>query len=149
MDGRDGGIAVEVVVVGAHLDDVGIHRLLTIAESVVGICSEFGEKRREVLRGGNGEVGCARTSVAKQSRTADVDAVDALRIEGVALVFRMTGTDAQCEKLHGQLPFPVARNIPSVRLANNARRGAHRAVIDLHGLRQQCHHVADASDISR
>ena len=77
-DGRNGRIAMNVVVVGAHLDDIGIDSLLTVAETVVGINTELGKERWEVLRAGKGERGRAGTSIAKQSRTADVDAVDVL-----------------------------------------------------------------------
>ena len=58
-DGRNGRIAMNVVVVGAHLDDIGIDRLLTVAETLVGINTELGKKRWEVLRAGKGERGRA------------------------------------------------------------------------------------------
>lgn len=72
LDGGDGGIAVEVVVVGANLDDVRIHRLLTVAEAIRGIRTEFGEERRDVFRGADGEIGGAAAGVALQGTTADV-----------------------------------------------------------------------------
>ena len=50
---------MDVVVVGAHLDDIGIDRLLTVAETVVGINTELGKKRWEVLRAGKSERGSA------------------------------------------------------------------------------------------
>jgi len=82
-DGGDGGIAVEVVVVGANLDDVGSafrrgNGLLAVAETVGGICAEFGEERGEVLRAADREVGGAAAGVALQGTAADVDATDAL-----------------------------------------------------------------------
>ena len=61
----------------------------------------------------------------------------------------MAGGEAQREVLHGQLPLPVARRVPRVRLADDARRGAHRAVVHLHRLRQQRHHVADLRRVAR
>ena len=39
-DGRDGGIAVEVVVAVLYFYDLLIHRLLAVAKTVVGICPE-------------------------------------------------------------------------------------------------------------
>ena len=39
--------------------------------------------------------------------------------------------------------------MPRVRLADNARRGAHRAVVHLHRLRQQRHHVANLRRVAR
>ena len=57
LDGGDGGIAVEVVVFGAHLDDVsplltsprrGGNCLFAVAETIRGIRPEFGEDAREV-----------------------------------------------------------------------------------------------------
>ena len=50
---------MQVVVIRPNLDDVRVDGLFTIAETIVGLCTEFGEKRREVLRAGNGEVGGA------------------------------------------------------------------------------------------
>ncbi len=61
----------------------------------------------------------------------------------------MAGRKAQREVLHGKLPLPVARCVPRVGLADDARRGAHRAVVHLHRLRQQRHHVADGSRVAR
>ena len=154
LDGRDGGIAVEVVVVRADLDDVrspfrGGDGLLTVAKAIRGICPEFGENARKVFRAADGEVGGAAAGVALQSRAADVDAVDALRVERVALTLAVAGGEAQREILHGQLPLPVARRVPRVRLTDDARRGAHRAVVHLHRLRQQRHHVANLRRVAR
>ena len=61
----------------------------------------------------------------------------------------MGSCEAQREVLHGQLPLPVARCVPRVGLADDARRGAHRAVVHLHRLRQQCHHVANLRRVAR
>lgn len=77
LDGGDGGIAVEVVVVRTYLDDVGSpfqgsNGLLTVAETIRGICTKFGKDRREVLRAADGEVGGAAAGVALQGTTADV-----------------------------------------------------------------------------
>ncbi len=72
LDGGDGGIAVEVVVVRAHLDDVGIYGLLAVAETIRRICAEFGEDVRDVLRAADGEIGGAAAGVALQGTTADV-----------------------------------------------------------------------------
>ncbi len=112
LDGRDGGIAVEVVVVRTHLDDVGIYALFAVAETIRGICPEFGEDRRKILRAVDGEIGGAAAGVALQGTTADVDAADTLRVERVALTLAVAGREAQREVLHGQLPLPVARCIP-------------------------------------
>ena len=79
---------------------------------------------------------------------ADVDAADALRIERVALVLAVGSGEAQREILHGTLPFPTDRGVPVVRFADDARRGLHRVVIDLHRLGQQCHHVANVGRIT-
>ena len=154
LDGGDGGIAVEVVAVGANLDDVrspflGGDGLLAVAKTVVGICAELGEDRGEVLRAADGEAGGAAAGVALQGRAADVDAADALRVERVALALAMRSGEAQREVLHGQLPLPFARRVPRVRLADDARRGAHRAVVHLHRLRQQRHHIAYLRRVAR
>ncbi len=157
-DGGDGGIAVEVVVVRAGVDDGGPlltspHRggncLFATAEAVAAVGPELGKERGDVLRGGYGEAGGAATGVAEQGGAAHVDAVDALRVERVALALAVASGEAQREVLHGQLPLPVARRVPRVRLADDARRGAHRAVVHLHRLRQQRHHVADGSRVAR
>ena len=60
---------MEVVVGGADFDDVGStfrggDGLLAVAETVGGICTEFGEERGEVLRAADVEVGGAATGVA-------------------------------------------------------------------------------------
>ena len=149
LDGGDGGIAVEVVVVRAHLDDVGIYGLLTVAKTIRGIGPELGEERGDVLRDGSGETGGAAAGVAEQGRAAHVDAADRLRRERVLLAFAVGSCEAQREVLHGQLPLPVARRVPRVGLADDARRGAHRAVVHLHRLRQQRHHVANRGRVSR
>ena len=75
--------------------------------------------------------------------SADVDAADRLRRERVLLALAVAGGEAQREVLHGQLPLPVARRVPRVLFADDARRGAHQAVVHLHRLRQQRHHVAN------
>ena len=69
LDGGDGGIAVEVVVVRANLDDVSApfrrgNSLLTVAKTTRGIGTKFGEDAREILRAADGEVGGATTGVA-------------------------------------------------------------------------------------
>ena len=149
---------MEVVAVRANLDDVspllttaerGGNGLFAVAETIRGVCAEFGEDAREVLRAADGEVGGTAAGVALQGTAADVDAADALRVERVALALAVVGGEAQREVLHGQLPFPVARRVPRVRLADDARRGAHRAVVHLHRLRQQRHHVADLRRVAR
>ena len=104
---------------------------------------QLGKERGDVLRGGYGEVGGTAAGVAQQGGAAHVDVADRLRRERVLLAFAVGSREAQREVLHGQLSFPVARRVPRVRLADDARRGAHRAVVHLHRLRQQCHHVAN------
>ena len=154
LDGGDGGIAVEVVVVRTNLDDVrspfqGGDGLLAVAETIRRICAEFGEDVRDVLRGGYGEAGGAAAGVAEQGGATDVDAADRLRRERVLLALAVAGGEAQREVLHGQLPLPLARRVPRVLFADDARRGAHRAVVHLHRLRQQRHHVANRGRVAR
>ena len=157
-DGGDGGIAVQGVAVRAGVDDGGPlltspHRggncLFAAAEAVAAVGTELGEERGDVLRGGDGEAGGAAAGVAEQGRAADVDAADRLRRECVLLALAVAGREAQREVLHGQLPLPLARRVPRVRLADDARRGAHRAVVHLHRLRQQRHHVANRGRVAR
>lgn len=110
---------MEVVVGGADFDDVGStfrggDGLLAVAETVGGICTEFGEERGEVLRAADVEVGGAATGVALKGTAADIDAADALRVERVALALAVAAGEAQREVLHGQLPLPVARRVPRV-----------------------------------
>ena len=96
--------------------------LFATAEAVVAVGTEFGKERGDVLRGGYGEAGGAATGVAEQGRAAHIDAADRLRRERVLLAFAVAGREAQREVLHGKLPLPVARRVPRVRLADDARR---------------------------
>ena len=157
-DGGDGGVAVQGVAVRAGIDDGGPlltspHRggncLFATAEAVATVGTELGEERGDVLRGGYGETGGAATGVAKQGRIADVDAADRLRRERVLLAFAVGSREAQREVLHGKLPLPVARRVPRVGLADDARRSAHCAVVHLHRLGQQRHHVANRGRVAR
>ena len=157
-DGGDGSVAMQGVAVRAGVDDGGPlltspHRggncLFATAEAVATVGPELGEERGDVLRDGSGETGGAAAGVAEQGGAAHIDAADRLRRERVLLAFAVAGREAQREVLHGQLPLPVARRVPRVGLADDARRGAHRAVVHLHRLRQQRHHVADGSRVAR
>ena len=158
LDGGDGGVAVQGVAVRAGVDDGGPlltspHRggncLFAAAEAVTAVGTELGEERGDVLRGGYGETGGTAAGVAEQGRAADVDAADRLRRERVLLALAVAGRKAQREVLHGQLPLPVTRCVPRVLFADDARRSAHRAVVHLHRLRQQRHHVADRGRVAR
>ena len=157
-NGGDGGVAVQGIAVRAGVDDGGPlltspHRggncLFAAAEAVVAVGTEFGEERGDVLRGSYGEAGGAAAGVAQQGRAAHVDAADRLRRERILLALAVAGGEAQREVLHGQLPLPLSRRVPRVRLADDARRGVHGAVVHLHRLRQQRHHVADGSRVAR
>ena len=74
---------MEIVVVRANLDDVGCpfrrgNGLLTVAKTVGGIRTEFGEERGEVFRAADREIGGAAAGDALQGTAADIDAADAL-----------------------------------------------------------------------
>ena len=149
MDGGDGGVAVQGVAVRAGVDDGLAHRLFAAAEAVAAVGTELGKERGDVLCGGDGETGGTAAGVAEQGRAAHVDAADRLRRERVLLALAVAGGEAQREVLHGQLPLPLARGVPRVGLADDARRGAHRAVVHLHRLGQQRHHVANRGRVAR
>ena len=104
-----------------------------------------------------------RKQVAKivtQVETARIDLSDAraekdkVQKEKTVLEQRVeelvnAGGEAQREVLHGQLPLPLARRVPRVLFDDDTRRGAHRAVVHLHRLRQQRHHVANRGRVAR
>ena len=77
-DGGDGSVAVQGIAVRASIDSGLVHGLFAAAKTVAAVCTELGEERGDVLRGGYGETGGAAAAVAKQRCIADVDATDAL-----------------------------------------------------------------------
>ena len=148
-EGRDDDVTVQGVAVRAGIDDGLVHGLFAAAEAVATVGPELGKERGDILRGGYGEAGGAAAGVAEQGGAAHVDAADRLRRERVLLALAVGSCEAQREVLHGQLPLPVARRVPRVLFADDARRGAHRAVVHLHRLRQQRHHVANRGRVAR
>lgn len=138
------GIAVRA---GAH--NGLVHGLFVAAETVAAVGTQLGEERGDVLRGGYGELVERLRLSHNRAEHAHVDAADALRRERVLLALAVAGGEAQRKVLHGQLPLPLARRAPGVALANDARRGAHRAIVYLHRLRQQRHHVANRGRVAR